>query len=72
MSPQVGNATMDPTPSRFPRLFTPLRVGSITLRNRIISSGHDTVMAVDGLVTERLIAYQVARAAGGAFQPRAR
>ena len=56
---------MDPTPSRFPRLFTPLRVGSITLRNRIISSGHDTVMAVDGLVTERLIAYQVARAAGG-------
>ncbi len=49
----------------FPRLFSPLRIGSVTLRNRIVSSGHDTVMAVDGFVTERLIAYQAARAAGG-------
>ncbi len=57
----------EPTSARpFPRLFEPLRVGSVTLRNRIVSSGHDTVMAIDGLVTERLIAYQAARAAGGA------
>ena len=49
----------------FPRLFEPLRIGSVTLRNRIVSSGHDTVMAVDGFVTDRLIAYQEARAAGG-------
>jgi len=49
----------------FPRLFEPLRVGSVTLRNRIVSSGHDTVMAVDGFVSEQLIAYQAARAAGG-------
>ncbi len=49
----------------FPRLFTPLRVGSVTLRNRIVSSGHDTVMAEDGFVTDRLIAYHEARAAGG-------
>ncbi len=49
----------------FPRLFEPLRIGSLTLRNRIVSSGHDTVMAVDGLVSDRLIAYQAARAAGG-------
>jgi 2,4-dienoyl-CoA reductase-like NADH-dependent reductase (Old Yellow Enzyme family) len=51
--------------SPFPRLFEPLRIGGVTIRNRIISSGHDTVMAVDGFVTERLIAYQAARAAGG-------
>jgi 2,4-dienoyl-CoA reductase-like NADH-dependent reductase (Old Yellow Enzyme family) len=49
----------------FPRLFEPLHIGGLTLRNRIVSSGHDTVMAVDGLVTEQLIAYQAARAAGG-------
>ena len=49
----------------FPRLFEPLRIGSVTLRNRIVSSGHDTVMAVDGFVTDQLIAYQAARAAGG-------
>lgn len=50
----------------FPHLFQPLQVGQVTLKNRILSSGHDTVMAVDGKVTDRLIAYHQARAAGGA------
>ncbi|MBS3649054.1 FAD-dependent oxidoreductase [Pseudaminobacter sp. 19-2017] len=36
------------------------------VKNRILSTGHDTVMAHDGHVTERLIAYQEARAKGGA------
>jgi 2,4-dienoyl-CoA reductase-like NADH-dependent reductase (Old Yellow Enzyme family) len=54
-----------PPAQPFARLFEPLRIGSVTLRNRIISSGHDTVMAVDGFVTDQLIAYQAARAAGG-------
>jgi 2,4-dienoyl-CoA reductase-like NADH-dependent reductase (Old Yellow Enzyme family)/thioredoxin reductase len=49
----------------FPALFTPLNVGSITLKNRIFSSGHDTVMAENGQVSDRLVAYQRARAAGG-------
>ena len=54
------------TPDRpFPRLFEPLRIGSVTIRNRIVSSGHDTVMAADGFMTDQLIAYQAARAAGG-------
>jgi 2,4-dienoyl-CoA reductase-like NADH-dependent reductase (Old Yellow Enzyme family) len=50
----------------FPNLFSPLQIGEVTLKNRIVSSGHDTVMAEDGCVTDRLIAYQEARAAGGA------
>ena len=49
----------------FPHLFTPLTIGPVTIRNRIVSSGHDTVMAVDGRVTDRLVAYQSARARGG-------
>ena len=49
----------------FPNLFSPLTIGSLTLRNRIVSSGHDTVMADHGLVTDQLIAYHEARAAGG-------
>jgi len=53
------------TPS-FPHLFSELKVGSVTLKNRILSSGHDTVMAENGQVTDRLIAYHQARAAGGA------
>ncbi len=49
----------------FPHLLAPLTIGGVELRNRIVSSGHDTVMAVDGLVTDQLVAYQEARAAGG-------
>ncbi|KAA0108247.1 FAD-dependent oxidoreductase [Mycolicibacterium sp. P9-22] len=50
----------------FPTLFSPLDVGPMRMKNRIFSSGHDTVMAHDGEVTEELIAYHRARAEGGA------
>jgi len=63
--PSPSSERWDSPSSMFPRLFEPLRIGSVTLRNRIVSSGHDTVMAVDGFVTDQLIAYQAARAAGG-------
>ncbi|MFI9599608.1 FAD-dependent oxidoreductase [Streptomyces sp. NPDC052043] len=49
----------------FPHLFSPLQIGRVTVRNRILSSGHDTVLVRDGSVTEDLIAYHEARAAGG-------
>ncbi len=55
-----------PASPAFPHLFAPITIGGATIRNRILSSGHDTVMAVDGLVTDRLVAYQEARARGGA------
>ncbi len=50
----------------FPHLFRPLTIGPVTIRNRIVSSGHDTVMGVEGKPGDQLIAYQRARAAGGA------
>lgn len=50
----------------FPHLFTPLTIAGVTLPNRIVSSGHDTVMADEGQITDRLIAYHEARARGGA------
>lgn len=49
----------------FARLFSPLEVGPCTLRNRIVSSGHDTVMVDAGKITDQLIAYHEARARGG-------
>lgn len=49
----------------FPHLFRPLAIGPVTLKNRIFSSGHDTVMAEGGLVGDQLVAYHQARAAGG-------
>jgi 2,4-dienoyl-CoA reductase-like NADH-dependent reductase (Old Yellow Enzyme family)/thioredoxin reductase len=51
--------------SSYPNLFRPLALRACTIRNRIVSSGHDTVMVHDGAVTEQLIAYHAARAEGG-------
>jgi len=48
----------------FPHLFSPLKIGAVTLKNRIVSTGHDTVMTEDGLIGDRLIAYHQARARG--------
>ena len=49
----------------FPLLLSPLRIGRTTLRNRIVSAGHDTTLPTDGTVNDALVAYQEARAAGG-------
>lgn len=49
----------------FPQLFSPLVIGPAVAPNRIVSSGHDTVMVVDGKITDQLVAYHEARAAGG-------
>lgn len=50
----------------FTHLFSPSDIGSVTIKNRIVSTGHDTTLIHKGMVTEDLIAYQQARAAGGA------
>ena len=50
----------------FPHLLSPLRIGPVVAPNRIVSSGHDTVMVADGKVTDQLVAYHQARAEGGA------
>jgi len=50
----------------FTHLFEPLQIRGKRLKNRIMSSGHDTSMPTDNLVNERLIAYHKARAEGGA------
>lgn len=49
----------------FPNLFSPLRIGRKDIRNRIVSTGHDTCMTEGGLVSDRMIAYHRARAKGG-------
>ena len=50
----------------FPLLFSPYRIKSVELRNRIFSTGHDTDLGRHGAPSEDLIAYQAARAQGGA------
>jgi mycofactocin system FadH/OYE family oxidoreductase 2 len=48
------------------RLFTPLRIGPLTVRNRIVFSAHLTNYAASGKPTAQHAAYYAARAAGGA------
>jgi 2,4-dienoyl-CoA reductase-like NADH-dependent reductase (Old Yellow Enzyme family) len=54
------------TASPFPHLFSPIDVAGCTLKNRIFSTGHDTMLPRDGTVNDALVAYHRARAAGGA------
>jgi 2,4-dienoyl-CoA reductase-like NADH-dependent reductase (Old Yellow Enzyme family)/thioredoxin reductase len=49
----------------FTHLFTPLRLGHVTLRNRIVSTPHSTRLGQDGYITERYIRYHAEKARGG-------
>lgn len=52
--------------SQFQYLFTPLKIGEVTLRNRIFSPPHGTVFAEpNSLPNERLAYYHAERAKGG-------
>ena len=46
-------------------LFRPIRLGHVTLRNRIVSTPHATRFGKDGYVTERYIRYHAEKARGG-------
>jgi 2,4-dienoyl-CoA reductase-like NADH-dependent reductase (Old Yellow Enzyme family)/thioredoxin reductase len=49
----------------YPLLFRPLRIGPIEIRNRIVSTAHQTTLVEDGLPTDAFVAYHAARAEGG-------
>jgi 2,4-dienoyl-CoA reductase-like NADH-dependent reductase (Old Yellow Enzyme family)/thioredoxin reductase len=46
-------------------LFSPLRVGSVELPNRIVSTAHQTTLVHESLPTDDFVAYHEARARGG-------
>ena len=50
----------------FPKLFSPFRIGGLEIRNRIFSTGHQTLLVTGGLPNDALAAYHEARARGGA------
>lgn len=47
-------------------LFSPLKIGSITAKNRVVFSAHMTNNGQRGVVTDKHIAYYTERANGGA------
>ena len=52
--------------SQFSRLFSPLRLRGQEIKNRILSTGHQTYLAENCLPSPAFIAYHEARARGGA------
>jgi dimethylglycine catabolism A len=50
----------------YPHLFSPIEVGTRTLKNRIVHASMSTHYADRGAVTDRLVSYYVNRARGGA------
>ncbi len=60
-----GSDHTGPVP-RYRYLFSPLQLGPVTVRNRIVFSAHLTNYAEDGLPTAQHAAYYAARAEGGA------
>ena len=52
--------------SRFKLLFSPLQLRRTEIRNRILSTGHQTYLAAGGLPGDDMVAYHEARAKGGA------
>lgn len=54
-----------PADGPFPTLFSPVQIGSVTVRNRVAMTPMATRMATDGLVEPRDVAWYEARARGG-------
>jgi mycofactocin system FadH/OYE family oxidoreductase 2 len=50
----------------YPHLFSPLTIGNVTVRNRIMQTAHVKLWAYDAVDSDRNVAYQAARAKGGA------
>ena len=50
----------------YPHLFSPYKLGSITLKNRIVATAHGTAKVMDGVVMDEDIAYWEKVARGGA------
>ena len=51
--------------TQFEYLFTPIKIRNVTIRNRIVSTGHGTLLGSRGAPSSRLIDYHVERAKGG-------
>ena len=55
-----------PTATPFPHLFSPIQVGSKTLKHRLNFGAHTANMSAEGLPAERHLGYYLERAIGGA------
>ncbi|MSO99067.1 MAG: hypothetical protein EXR11_12760 [Rhodospirillaceae bacterium] len=57
---------MSQPPTAYPHLFSPVKIGPFTLRNRVVHASMSTRMMENSQVTQQLIDYHRSRAIGGA------
>lgn len=62
----IGETRRENASAALPLLFSPLRVGPAELRNRILSTAHQTNLVDDHVPAPAMAAYHEARARGGA------
>jgi 2,4-dienoyl-CoA reductase-like NADH-dependent reductase (Old Yellow Enzyme family) len=51
---------------KYPRLFSPVEIGSVRLKNRLVHAAISTGFTSDGSISEGLLNYCASRARGGA------
>ena len=54
-----------PTPALYPRLFSPIRIGPVTLANRLVFTSTSSALSHEGRPTQRSLDFYSARARGG-------
>src|SRR5580704_649240 len=62
--PATGAYCMRPM-SAYPNLLSPLQIGSMTVRNRLLQTAHAKLFSHEGVDSQRNADYQVERARGG-------
>lgn len=63
---RVPHAPLGPVSTAYPNLFSPLQLGSVRLRNRLVHASMSTRYVKAGEVPEKMITYHANRARGGA------
>ena len=54
-----------PAMAELSHLFSPIKIRNLVIKNRILSTGHDTTLPTNFVPNDALVAYQQARAEGG-------
>lgn len=54
-----------PAMAELSHLFSPIKIRNLQIKNRILSTGHDTTLPTNFVPNDALVAYQQARAEGG-------
>ena len=53
------------TEQKYPRLFSPVEIGSVRLKNRLVHAAMTTGFTSDGSISDGLLNYCASRARGG-------